>query len=263
MAKLENCPTCGNQTSENADQCPSCGEPLASGWAGLVEGERQAKQWAEVRLKLKILVLGVVIILAVVGWQFGPDWYDDYKTSNLKASDSAAFREMVGALEKEVAAVPASDFDENIRLYLQLLKLDSENKRYASKVAHYRQEKKEADAAIEAARKAREEKAQAAVKAAANAVEAELRSEPWVVDLVHQPDAGVEWLIGMHKKNDREYGYAATVCNVLKSHGMSLKGMNVRIVDYHAFVLTPETKGNHRAASLGQVDCETFERKYP
>ena len=33
MAVLEACPTCGNQTSENAASCPACGEPLLSGWA--------------------------------------------------------------------------------------------------------------------------------------------------------------------------------------------------------------------------------------
>ena len=44
VAILESCPTCGNQTSENASQCPNCGEPLSSGWADAVRDEREEEE---------------------------------------------------------------------------------------------------------------------------------------------------------------------------------------------------------------------------
>ena len=43
MALLENCPTCGNGTSENASICPACGEPLQDGWINIVQEDRQHK----------------------------------------------------------------------------------------------------------------------------------------------------------------------------------------------------------------------------
>ena len=43
MALLENCPTCGNGTSENASVCPACGEPLQDGWVNIVKNDRERK----------------------------------------------------------------------------------------------------------------------------------------------------------------------------------------------------------------------------
>lgn len=296
MATLENCPTCEHQTSENADKCPACGEPLAPGWADVIRGERQ--QWEdELQRKADALtkskrrkqrIIGWVVIGLIVLF-FGPISYEVYRLRNLKEVDPIEYRQKIDALEKEVAGVPASDFAENVRLYLQLRKLDADNPKYAAKIAHYQRKLKDAQVAEEAARKAEEEakvaekkaaeaKAKAAAKAvaesaenakaaalkaqqlAAKAAEADIRSNSWVIDLVYQPNAAVEWIVGVRKTTDREYGYAATVCNYLSVHGIPLKGMNVRIIDFHAFM---ENGGDHRAASLGQVDCETFGRKYP
>ena len=191
MAKLEDCPTCGNRTSENADQCPACGEPLSAGWADEVrEQKRQeaeaanlAEEYAALALKKskrkKRLVW--VAVAAVVTAQFvgpgivvtalfvGPGIYDDYRMRNLKETDPAAYQKQIQELEAQVAKVAASDLDENIRLYRELQKLDPENKRYAEKIAHYRQKKTAAAEAAEEAAKAAKAK-KAAAEAAAKAV---------------------------------------------------------------------------------------------
>lgn len=57
-------------------------------------------------------------------------------------------------LEDEVAKIPASEFDENIRLYKKLQRLNPDNERYADKVAHYERRKQEAAAAAKAAKEA-------------------------------------------------------------------------------------------------------------
>jgi len=147
MATLENCPTCGNQTSENADQCPACGEPLATGWADVIREERQQKADALKKSKRRKQMTGGAIAIGLAAFYFGPDLYQDYRLENLKEIDPTEYRQKIDDLEKQVAGVPASNFDENIRLYLQLLEFDPENKRYADKAAHYQQKKKDAEKA--------------------------------------------------------------------------------------------------------------------
>jgi len=65
MAKLENCSTCGNATSENAKLCPSCGEPLAEGWATQKNKKGSAKdpKKSSGRAKFLAIVAGVFIAI--------------------------------------------------------------------------------------------------------------------------------------------------------------------------------------------------------
>ena len=158
MANLEACPTCGNQTSENAETCPACGEPLGAGWAAAV---RLAEEKAAVTLKKskrkKRLSWGVGVAL-VAALFLGVGVYADYRMENLKEIDPAAYRNRMKELEAQVAKVPAAEFDENLRLYKKLQYLNPENKRYAEKISYYREQK---TAAVKAA-KAKKAAAEAA-----------------------------------------------------------------------------------------------------
>jgi len=186
MSNLENCPTCGNPTSENAEMCPSCGEPFAAGWADdarrkrleaeeanrleAEERERQKREAVRAKKKAKwkrrIIFVGAIALL-ILGL-VGKGKYDDYYERNLKEIDPIAFDQRINELETEVAKVPASNFDENIRLYSKLQNLDPENERYLDKISHYRERKKAA--ALEAEKAATKTKkeielAEAAAKA--------------------------------------------------------------------------------------------------
>ena len=63
-----------------------------------------------------------------------------------RAAQEKRRREKIEKLEAEVAEVPASDFDENLRLYRELKELDPDNERYAEKIAHYSAERQKARA---------------------------------------------------------------------------------------------------------------------
>lgn len=171
MAKLESCPTCGNQTSENASQCPDCGEPLSPGWADTVRKQRnqkaeEAKRAAEgakraaiqaalVQKKAKQkkrLIWGSVFAVPIVLF-FGLTMYGiaiafifENELRNLKETDPAEYQMRIQKLEAQVAKVPASDISENIRLYRELQKLKPDSARYADKFAHYRRKQREAEA---------------------------------------------------------------------------------------------------------------------
>ena len=152
MANLEACPTCGNQTSENAHQCPVCGEPLSAGWAEAVrEREQTGGGGGEARRgnsrcdSQKVQTEETAILGpcrdARGGLFVGPEIYEDYRMRNLKEIDPDAYQNRIDALEAQVAKVPASEFDENIRLYKELQKLDPENNRYAEKMSYYIEKK--------------------------------------------------------------------------------------------------------------------------
>ena len=170
MSNLENCPTCGNQTSENAEMCPACGEPLAKGWAEEVERERlEAKKAHELKeaarerqriitdefirkSKWKMRFIFAVIIAMVIGGLVAKVKYDNYYESNLHEIDPVAFDQLIIELEAEVAKVPSSDFDENIRLYNKLQKINPDKKLYQDKITHYLKRKRAS--ALEAERAA-------------------------------------------------------------------------------------------------------------
>ena len=149
-----------------------CGEPLGAGWAEAVrERNRQAAEAARLaeekdavtlkrskRKKRRFWVLAATLVVALF---VGPGIYDDYRMRNLKEIDPAAYQNRINTLEAQVAKVPASGFDENIRLYKELQNLNPENNRYAEKISYYREQK---TAAAKAA-KAKKVAAEAAVAA--------------------------------------------------------------------------------------------------
>lgn len=206
MATLEECPTCGNQTSENANQCPACGEPLSLGWADTVrelreqkskEAKRVADQAALTQKKAKrkkLLIWGSILAVLFV-WIFGEGIYDDFYEQNLKLIDPTEYQKRIKILESLVAVVPATNYGENIRLYRELQELDPENARYAYKISHYQKKKKAArakaksekaaKAKLEAAERAKIVKLEAAEKEAKAAREAARLAELRIND----PDA--------------------------------------------------------------------------
>lgn len=178
-SRLEECPTCGHQTSENAEKCPSCGEPLAVGWVDAVrqqreeqaEVDRRAAKEKELALKKKkrkkrLIWAGVLIVL--FGYPIGQGMYDDYFTRNMKEVDPTAYETKIRELETKVAKVPASNFGENIRLYKKLLDLNPESKKYSDKLRFYENRKRAADKAAVAA-KARKEAAKSVAETAEKA----------------------------------------------------------------------------------------------
>ena len=203
MARLEGCPTCGNQTSENASLCPSCGEPLEPGWADRVAEQRnQAEEaaWQEARdaerdavgalkkRKRKKLLIWLAIVSTLIAVFIAPPVFNHYYLKNLKQNDPEEYQRIISEreavaekrrleeiqeLEANVAKVPASNVDENIRLYEKLLELDPDNARYAGKLSHYEEKRRGAEAAAEerrlAAERAAEERRLAAKRAAAAA----------------------------------------------------------------------------------------------
>ena len=68
------------------------------------------------------------------------------RLANLKTENPEEFQRLVTELEAKVAKVPASDPDENIRLYKELARIDPQNQRYAAKIETYQQKKKSAEA---------------------------------------------------------------------------------------------------------------------
>ena len=80
-----------------------------------------------------------------------------------------------------------------------------------------------------------------------------LRAEPKVLDLVYDPQAVVQWTIGVKDDGTERYGYAEYVCLTLKDMNALAPGVEVRIVDYPAFMANG---GDAHAASLGHVECD-------
>jgi RNA polymerase subunit RPABC4/transcription elongation factor Spt4 len=158
LPNLENCPTCKNPTSVNAETCPKCGEPLGADWAVPIrksraieiEAEESALKQRAVTQRKKdrnkrifwIVLIGVPFI-----WYLATTDYSGSKQKQLEGNHPAKIQKQVQKLEQKVAKVPASNIDENIRLYKALNRLDPENSRYAKKIARYEGEKKKLETA--------------------------------------------------------------------------------------------------------------------
>ena len=140
MAKLEGCPTCGNNTSENADRCPACGEPLESGWVDkIVRARKKSKRtkllaWTVALVGLPALAIGMAI-------------EEDSRIKYLKNTDPQAYQKFIDDLEAKVAKVPALEFNENLRLYRKLKNINPDNQRYVEKIKIYEQKMRAAKAA--------------------------------------------------------------------------------------------------------------------
>jgi uncharacterized membrane protein YvbJ len=173
VAKLDNCPTCGNPTSENANTCPSCGEPLDAGWANVRKdysgkGEERSESADEYNkekssrpvtaisdflvkafayLVIFIAISLPVSIVAIYIW-------DANQYLVQKWLDPKAHSEAVLKLEQEVTQIPVSELDNNIQSYKKLLKMEPDNTKYANKLSHYESlMKMEVEAAAEEEKK--------------------------------------------------------------------------------------------------------------
>ena len=191
MARLEACPTCSNPTSENATFCPSCGEPLEAGWADKIaldrsfEGQNdesspergsglaiepktiieRARADRPVGNGKNALIQWGLFLLPVIGF-IGYYQWNIHEVEIQKFINPDGFEARVLELEKEVAKVPSTKFEENIRLYAELVRLKPEKRKYQLKLSTYKRLKaqKEKKEQIEKERK-RSEKL--AAKAAA------------------------------------------------------------------------------------------------
>lgn len=84
------------------------------------------------------------------------------------------------------------------------------------------------------------------------AMEAQLRREPKIIDLIHDSPAGVEWQIGVHPDGTSRIGFAGYVCQKLRAAGLMSETTDVRIVDIDYLRSHP---GSFRTASLGHIRC--------
>ena len=94
--------------------------------------------------------------------------------------------------------------------------------------------------------------------------EAAIRNEPKVKDILHQLNAAVKWQVGVLDDGSKRWGYAFYLCDVLREHGVVTKKTKpseqiVRIVD-----IVKVSRGvGFRDASLGAVDCVTYDKLMP
>lgn len=187
MAKLENCPTCKNPTSERAAVCPSCGEPLEFGWADFIREERRLAEEEENRLederiaelelkvrkarrtkiRIRLAVASVIFLVVLYNcvpmlygvYEFNqwaednPEEYQQLQEEN-RAKKQAEIRSKIVELEAEVAKVPVENFESNIRLYKSLKELDPENEVYSKRLFFYEVEKEKAELAKQKAEQA-------------------------------------------------------------------------------------------------------------
>ncbi|NQV36261.1 MAG: hypothetical protein HQ515_26450 [Phycisphaeraceae bacterium] len=141
MSKLEFCPVCKNKCSTSATSCPKCGEVFEADWAKKIAERRKAverKMWK----KVGYVFLAIFLIL---GSLIGYGNYESNRLASLKTDDPNEYARLIEALESEVAAIPISDQEENIRLYKKLLQLDPDNDKYKAKLVFYEKARQEAE----------------------------------------------------------------------------------------------------------------------
>lgn len=93
---------------------------------------------------------------------------------------------------------------------------------------------------------------------------AEIRSEATVKDMLYQPDQVVKWQIGVLNDGSRRWGYASYLCEILREHEVVTKATKpgeqiIRVVD----IVKVANGVGFRDASLGAVDCATYEKMFP
>lgn len=86
---------------------------------------------------------------------------------------------------------------------------------------------------------------------AVSAARRALDQEPNVVDLIYQPDAPVQWQIGVFDDGSSRIGYANYICELLALHDVLEPDTHVRIVD----IVKVNSGENFRSASLGHIRC--------
>jgi hypothetical protein len=85
-----------------------------------------------------------------------------------------------------------------------------------------------------------------------------LKAEPKVKDVLFQPGQAVEWTVGVLPDGTPDrVGYGMYLCEVLKEAGAVRPRTLVRVAD---IVKITREQVPPREASLGTVDCNTYER---
>jgi hypothetical protein len=87
-----------------------------------------------------VMIVGLTVLGFVVGGDEGGS-KTVAATLEMSAGEKAA---KIAALEEEAKAVPATEYDQNLKLYRKLQALDLDSQRYQEKVAHYSEKKDEA-----------------------------------------------------------------------------------------------------------------------
>jgi len=126
MAKLVKCKTCGNKISTNAKSCPSCGDTDP-----FTIKPKNGTRWKT--------IVYVSIFTFVFYSLFGPS-PEETRMKNLEER-TKSYEEKVSTikkLEKEVKKIPASNYEENYRMYEKLFDLNSSNEKYKKKLDHYK-----------------------------------------------------------------------------------------------------------------------------
>lgn len=152
---MGNCPTCGNATSENASLCPSCGEPLADGWATRKTQTELARKQKKSNGRKKYyfaVIAGIFIATLLI-----PS--EEEKLEKLKIENPSQYQalveqrrvakqEQISNLENEAAATPEGNLEDKINTYNQLIKLDPENETYKNGVEEYKRKERVRDEKI-------------------------------------------------------------------------------------------------------------------
>jgi len=83
-----------------------------------------------------------------------------------------------------------------------------------------------------------------------------IKMESKVKDLLFEPNAAVQWSVGVISDGTKQHGYGSYICDVLKENGVVNNRTVVRIADIQKIVKQKKTT---RQASLGSVNCNTYE----
>lgn len=98
-----------------------------------------------------------------------------------------------------------------------------------------------------------ETEADAPAPAAIEAAKAALRAEPKIKDFHYDPEAAVQWNVGVLDDGSSRIGYAQYVCHVLSENGAMTEDTHVRVVDVAKVV----QGSDFRSANLGHIVCKT------
>lgn len=88
---------------------------------------------------------------------------------------------------------------------------------------------------------------------------AEIMAEPKIKDVIHRERHAIQWHAGVLSDGTPRHGYASYLCQILRDHKVVSTDTWVRVVD-----IVKVTNGSgFREASLGRVNCDTFEKRSP
>jgi hypothetical protein len=80
-----------------------------------------------------------------------------------------------------------------------------------------------------------------------------ISNEPKVIDVLFDEGSAIEWHVAVEDDGTRRYGYAQSLCMVLKENGAYDDDVDIRIVDA---AKRAQFKDAYREYSLGAVRCK-------